>query len=301
MANRLLVYQALWAMDRLVAPEAPVAEKFDRVREAGFQGMAIDLGALSLEQAEATVPHFARTGLAGGLTAFPTSVEALRPALLLAHRIAAPFVVVIGQEMPVRLADMVPVIEGWLRLAEQESMPIQFETHRNCITNDLFTTVQLLDAVPEMRLAADLSHYVVDREMPCPPPPALQKLMTKILDRSDSFQGRVAARGQIQVALSFPQNAKWVALFRDWWRQGFAAWLARHAGEDSAMVFLCELGPPDYAITDAQGRELSDRWAEATLMARWARELWNDACGESDSLGAPPQLHMSNGRFSDRR
>jgi hypothetical protein len=285
MANRLLVYQALWAMDRLAAPETPVAEKFDRVREAGFQGMAIDLGALSLAQAEATVPHFARTGLAGGLTAFPTSVEALRPALLLAHRIGAPFVVVIGQEMPVKLADMVPVIEGWLRLAEQESMPIQFETHRNCITNDLFTTVQLLDALPQMRLAADLSHYVVDREMPCPPPPALQKLMTKILDRSDSFQGRVAARGQIQVALSFPQNAKWVALFREWWRQGFAAWLARHAGEDSAMVFLCELGPPDYAITDAEGRELTDRWAEAMLLAQWARELWSELCGEMvDSL-----------------
>ena len=215
MANRLLVYQALWAMDRLVAPEASVADKFDRVRAAGFDGMAIDLGALSMEQAEATVPHFSRTGLAGGLTAFPTSVEALRPALRLAHRIAAPFVVVIGQEMPIALPDMLPVIEGWLRVAEQESMPIQFETHRNCITNDLFTTVQLIDAIPAMRLAADLSHYVVDREMPCPPPALMQELIAKILDRSDSFQGRVAARGQIQVALDFPQNAKWVALFRE--------------------------------------------------------------------------------------
>jgi sugar phosphate isomerase/epimerase len=277
MPNRILVYQALWAMDRLSAPEASVADKFDRVRDAGFDGMAIDLGALTLEQAEATVPHFRRTGLAGGLTAFPGSIEGLRPALALAHRIAAPFVVVIGQEMPVRLADMIPVIEGWLRVAEQEAMPIQFETHRNCITNDLFTTVQLLDAVPEMRLAADLSHYVVDREMPCPPPPALQDLISRILDRSDSFQGRVAARGQIQLALGFPQNAKWVALFREWWRQGFAAWLSRHAGEDAAMVFLCELGPPDYAITDAQGRELSDRWAEALLLAQWAREIWTVA------------------------
>jgi sugar phosphate isomerase/epimerase len=277
MPNRILVYQALWAMDRLSAPEASTAEKFDRVREAGFDGMAIDLGALTLEQAEATVPHFRRTGLAGGLTAFPASIEGLRPALALAHRIAAPFVVVIGQEMPVRLADMVPAIEGWLRVAEQEAMPIQFETHRNCITNDLFTTVQLLDAVPEMRLAADLSHYVVDREMPCPPPAALQELISRILDHSDSFQGRVAARGQIQLALGFPQNAKWVALFREWWRQGFAAWLSRHAGEDAAMVFLCELGPPDYAITDAQGRELSDRWAEALLLAEWAREIWTSA------------------------
>src|SRR3979490_1812030 len=93
MGNRLLVYQALWAMDRLTSPEASVAEKFDRAREARFDGMVIDLGALTMEQAEATVPHFTRTGLAGGLTAFPTSVDALRPALRLAHRIAAPFVV----------------------------------------------------------------------------------------------------------------------------------------------------------------------------------------------------------------
>ena len=287
MANRLLVYQALWAMDRLAVPEAALAEKFDRVREAGFEGMAIDLGALTLEQARATVPHFRRTGLAGGLTAFPTSTEALRPALELAQQIAAPFVVVIGQEMPIGLTDMVPVIEGWLRVAEQEAMPIQFETHRNCITNDLFTTVQLLDAVPEMRLAADLSHYVVDREMPCPPPPALQNLITKVLEHSDSLQGRVAARGQIQIALNFPQNAKWVALFREWWRQGFSAWLARHAGENSAMVFLCELGPPDYAITDAQGRELSDRWAEAALLAQWAREIWSEASGSQQEPALP--------------
>jgi hypothetical protein len=187
---------------------------------------------------------------------------------------------VIGQEMPVCLADMVPVIEGWLRVAEQEAMPIHFETHRNCITNDLFTTVQLLDAIPEIRLAADLSHYVVDREMPCPPPAALQTLITKVLERSDSFQGRVAARGQIQVALNFPQNAKWVALFREWWREGFAAWGARHRGSvDAALVFLCELGPPDYAITGADGRELSDRWAESMLLAHWARELWRETCG----------------------
>jgi hypothetical protein len=265
-------------MDKLASPEPSTAQKFDRVRAAGFDGMAIDLGALTFREAEATVPHFARTGLLGGLTAFPNSVEDLRPALALAHRIAAPYVVVIGQEMPVRVAEMIPVVEGWLRVAEQEAMPIQFETHRNCITNDLFATVQLLDAVPAMRLAADLSHYVVDREMPCPPPSPLQALITKVLAHSDSFQGRVAARGQIQIPLGFPQSAKWVDLFRRWWREGFMAWHARHRTDDAALVFLCELGPPDYAITAADGRELSDRWEEALTLSRWARELWRDVC-----------------------
>jgi hypothetical protein len=236
--------------------------------------MAIDLGALTLGEAEATVPHFERTGLLGGLTAFPQSVEDLRPALALAHRIGAPFVVVIGQDMPVKLEDMIPRIEGWLEVAADADMPIHFETHRNCITNDLYTTVQLLEAVPAMRLAADLSHYVVDREMPCPPTPALQALVSRVLARSDSFQGRVAARGQIQIALDFPRNAKWVALFREWWREGFVSWRARHAGSEAALVFLSELGPPDYAITDRDGRELSDRWNEALQLAEWARETW---------------------------
>jgi hypothetical protein len=285
--ERLLVYQALWAMERLGTPESPAAEKFTRAREAGFDGIAIDLGALSWEEAEATVPHFARSGLRGGLTAFPGSIEALRPVLGLAHRIGAPHVVVIGQHMPLRVADMIPIVEGWLRVAEQERMPIQFETHRNCITNDLFTTVQLLDAVPAMRLAADLSHYVVDREMPCPPTPYLQSLLTRVLERSDSFQGRVAARGQIQIALDFPQNAKWVELFRSWWREGFASWRARHAADQTELVFLCELGPPDYAITDAGGRELSDRWAESLTLARWARELWHEAAGGCEA-SVPP-------------
>lgn len=274
MGTRLQVFQALWAMDKLTSPEASTAEKFDRIAAAGFDGVAIDLGALSMAQAEATVPHFERTGLKGALTAFPTSVEALRPALELAKHIAAPYVVIIGQEMPVAVADMIPVINGWLELSAQARMPLQFETHRNCITNDLFVTAQLLDAIPQMRLAADLSHYVVDREMPSQPTPQLQGLISKILERSDSFQGRVAARGQIQLALDFPQNQKWIELFRGWWREGFDSWHIRHRQDDLPLVFLCELGPPDYAITGRDGRELSDRWVEAQTLAQWARKIW---------------------------
>jgi hypothetical protein len=112
--------------------------------------------------------------------------------------------------------------------------------------------------------------------MPCPPSEALQALVSRVLARSDSFQGRVAARGQIQVALDFPQNAKWVRLFSDWWREGFALWQAR-AGADATTIFLCELGPPDYAITDANGLELSDRWAEALALREMARQAWAEA------------------------
>lgn len=273
----LLVFQSLWATElrRPGVPEAPVLERFEAVKAAGYDGMAIDLGAMELAAARETMPHFARTGLRGLLTAFPRSVEELRPALHLAKDIGSPFVVVVGQVMPIAVADMVPVIRDWLGVARDEGVPIQFETHRNCITNDLFATLQLLDAVPEMRLSADLSHYVVDREPMLPLDAELGVQVSRVLARSDSFQGRIATRCQVQVPIRFPQHAPWVELFRGWWREGFSGW-KRRAGENDELVFLCELGPRPYAITDANDEELSDRAVEALELAATARAIWDE-------------------------
>jgi sugar phosphate isomerase/epimerase len=273
----LRVYQSLWATEqrRPGVPERPVPERFDAVKAAGYDGMAIDLGALDLAAARACAPEYARTGLSALLTAFPTSIDALRPALQLAKDIGAPFVIVVGQVMPITLPDMIPVVREWLRIAAEESMPIQFETHRICITNDLFATLQLLEAVPEMRLSADLSHYVVDREMMQPISATIQDYMLRVLHRSDSFQGRVATRNQIQVPIAFPQHRDWLETFLGWWREGFRLWRSRRPHEDA--IFLCELGPPNYAITDANGDELSDRWQEALALTARARALWAQA------------------------
>jgi hypothetical protein len=270
----LRVYQSLWATEqrRPGVPERPVPERFDAVKAAGYDGMAIDLGALDLAAARACAPEYARTGLSALLTAFPTSIDALRPALQLAKDIGAPFVIVVGQVMPITVPEMIPVVREWLRIAAEESMPIQFETHRNCITNDLFATLQLLEAVPEMRLSADLSHYVVDREMMQPISATMQDYILRVLQRSDSFQGRVATRSQIQVPIAFPQHRDWLETFLGWWREGFRLWRSRRPNEDG--VFLCELGPPNYAITDASGDELSDRWQEALELKARALVLW---------------------------
>jgi hypothetical protein len=274
----LRVYQSLWATElrRPGAPERPIAERFDRVRAAGFDGMAIDLGAMDIVSARALVPEFGRTGLRGLLTSFPRSIEELRPALHLAKDIGSPFVIVVGQVMPLAVHDMAEAIKAWMAISDQEGVPIQFETHRNCITNDLFSTLLLLDAIPDMRLSADLSHYVVDREMMQPISRDYQTYVGRVLERSDSFQGRVANRCQVQLPLHFPQHRIWIDTFLDWWRRGFASWQRRGA-RDEDCIFLCELGPRDYAITDANGEELSDRWSEALILREWAATCWADA------------------------
>jgi len=272
---KLEVYQSLWSMElrRPDGMEWPLERKFEMCAEAGFDGLCYDTGTDDADAVRRLKPLYRRHGLKALFTVFPKSVEGLRPMLALAAEFEAPFVTVIGQVMPLRVEEAVPVVRAWLRQSAEIGMPILFETHRYCITNDMFFTLLLMEAVPELRLCADLSHYVVDREFMLPLTEAEQAQIRSLLDRADSFQGRVASREQIQLQLGFPQHRKWVDLFLGWWEYGFRQWRRRNA-PDAALRFLCELGPPEYAITGADGYELSDRWAEALLIKERVRALW---------------------------
>jgi hypothetical protein len=114
---------------------------------------------------------------------------------------------------------------------------------------------------------------VVDRELYLPLSASLKSQFNRVLERSASFQGRIATGQQIQVPINFPQHAKWLDLFKDWWTDGFRQWRARKPDSED-LVFLCELGPREYAITGADGLELSDRWAEAQQIRQIALDCW---------------------------
>jgi len=272
----LKVFTSLWAMQPhdQSGTILPVPEICEMVANAGYDGLAIDLGVADVEQARVVCPEIARCGLTPLIVAFPKSVNELRDVLCMAGDFGSPFVNVIGQVMPMSVDGMIPVIRAWMEMADELGMSVQFETHRNCITNDLFSTLCLLDAIPEMRLSADLSHYVVDREFKLPLGEAEQRMIDRILGRADSFQRRVASRQQIQLQLDFPQHRKWVDLFRDFWRRGISDWRRRNSTGD--CIFLCELGPPEYAMTDVNGQEMSNRWEEALTIMSWVREIWRE-------------------------
>jgi hypothetical protein len=207
------------------------------------------------------------------VTAFPKSAPDLEPAIGLARDLAARHLNIIGQVYPSTVEAGAAYVHGWLTLCETAGMPVTIETHRDAITTDLLYTLQLMDAVPEMRLSADLSHFVVAREFGWPISDAVHAQITLVLQRADAFQGRVASREQVQLPVGFPQHRDWFEVFLGWWEEGFRLWRNR-AAKDARLNFLCELGPKEYAITGADGFELSDRWQDALTIKARITEIW---------------------------
>ena len=275
--QKLKVYQSLWAMEQRhpINIEPSDEAKFSKIKEGGFDGVCIDLTANEIEQFKGMQPLFINNELDCMVNAFPYHLDELDPILFLAKEFNACFVNIIGGVMPINYKDGIPVVKRWMDDAEKVGMQVLFETHRDSLLNDLYYTLQLIDAVPEMNLCADLSHFVVDREMWTPINERDQSYINTILDRSECFQGRVAARGQIQIQLKFAQHQVWVEVFKSWWREGIKRWKARN-DDNATLIFLCELGPPAYAITDQNQLELSDRWEEALIIKSWIESIWEE-------------------------
>ena len=277
MAHTLDIYQSLWAMERRIPGQAeePVEAHMENIAEAGYAGACVDPNVSEIPDCLALKSAFERLGLKCMVNAFPHDVDSMLPLLDMAAEMNATQVNVIGGVMPLTAAEATPVVEAWLAMANTYDFPLLLETHRNGTLNDLFFTLEVLEKLPELRLCADLSHFVVDRELQIPLNETDEGYFSTILERSDSFQGRISNNQQIQIAIDFPQHREWVAQYRQWWQQGISEWHARQT-YDATLNFLVELGPPAYAITGADQLELSDRWQESLQIREWVQAIWSE-------------------------
>jgi hypothetical protein len=277
---QLQLYQSIWGMEGLprgAASPWTMAEALDRIADAGFDGISLAFD--DLEFATGVARAAIERGLRIEAACFPTTVDELKPVLDTLAAVGLEHVAHLDIQPNVRpdsVAACVPYLVGWLAAADDAGVALLVETHRDRMTNDLLFTLQLLDAVPQLRLLADLSHYVVGQELDAEPSDAQRQRIRRILHRSGAYHGRIASSQQVQIPLSFPHHAAWVELFAGWWEEGFRHFRAT-APEDAVLTFTTELGPPWYAITGPDGNELSDRWAEALQLAELARERWASA------------------------
>lgn len=244
------------------------------VANAGFDGMVLDLDGHTDEFISRAKPLYRKYDLACQLNAFPTSVEDMQPMFAMAQELAAERVNIVARVIPNSVDEASLFIQDWIEEADKDGVAVAFETHRNSATNGLDFTAALLDAVPDMQLCADLSHFVVDHEIALPVDEHQSELIDRVLQRSEVYQGRIASAQQIQLQIDFPQHQKWVVQFLDWWERGFRHW-RKNAGDDDVLVFQTELGPPEYAMTGPDGQEMSDRWSEAQTLKGWVKDLWD--------------------------
>lgn len=261
-------------------PERSNEEIFAMIAEAGFHGACMDPGVEDIATYQNLARLYEQYSLGSMVNAFPYSPHEMLPLLDFAVEMNACMVNVISGVMPIKPEDAVDDVRRWISEAGDRDMPLLFETHRDGLLNDMYFTLQLMDLIPEMRLCADLSHFVVDRELRAPVPERDRAYISSILQRSDCFQGRIANREQVQIQINFPQHQEWVEIFKGWWKEGMRAWRQRNA-EDATLVFLCELGPPPYAITDGDQNELSDRWQESLQIKSWVETIWSELESES--------------------
>lgn len=276
--REFVVFQSMWAMqnDQGLLPSS-LESQLTKIAEAGFDGITDHFyEPLAARELSRLASGF---GLQIEGQVFPRTIDDLQPALEVASEYGCHHLTIQADSRPRSLKQALRLLEGWQRLAEQVTFPVLVETHRYRLTNDLHFTLGLLEELPDLKLLADLSHYVVGREIPLPPGADDQQQIQSILRSSWGFHGRVASCEQVQVPISFAQHRPWVELFSDWWKRGIEDWLGRKQVAGS-LSFTCELGPPPYAITDRFGRDITDRWEESLLMKDLARQLWSD-CTQS--------------------
>ncbi len=275
MAQQLLVYQSMWAMERRRPDglEWTLDEKLEMIRAAGFDGAGVRF--FDYQYAKTVTGFLREHGMSWQAQCYPKTVDDLKPIIEHVQALGADHINLQPDVKPYRLEDCIAYIEGWRRLAADAGIAMQIETHRDRMTTDLFFTLHLLDCFPDLRLTGDLSHYVVGREFAWPVSEENHALMRRIIDNCWGFHGRVASREQVQLQISFPHHQEWVDLFMGWWEYGFKGWKKR-AAPDATFTFLCELGPREYAMTGPDGYELSDRFAEACMLKEMVREKWNN-------------------------
>ena len=271
---KLQVFQSWWGMGNLGRPGRPewsFEENLQKIAEAGFEGVEFCFEDLAFVQR--MVPLLKGLNLKCSCIAFPETVDELKPILERVKEFGATHINIQPMPMPETVEACKPYLLGCQQLADDAGVQVFFETHRDRMTTDLIFTLHLIDAVPGISLTADLSHFLVGREFPYPVSEQNHNLIRRILARTGAYHGRVASREQAQVQISFPHNKIWLDLFMQWWEEGMRMWREK-AAPDDVLTFVTELGPPTYAMTGPDGKELSDRWEEAIQMKDRVRARW---------------------------
>lgn len=273
---RLQVGQSLWAMNKLPmnAPiEWTLEEQLERCQRAGFEHVECFIG--DNDEGHRTLEAIGKTALQWALGHRPMDAQSTSKAVHFAADNGALWVMAQPASAFHSLEEIVEIVRAGCDVAAANGLPYFVETHRNNFTETIPQTLRLIEAVPDIKMTADFSHFVVVGEFYGWEAEGALERMQPIIERIAHVHGRISDGESVQVDVGDGEGNEgtpahfftrlWAAIFRHW-RQS--------AQSGDVMPFTSELGPPRYAITLPDGSEFSDRWQQAQVMRKLAQRAW---------------------------
>lgn len=275
-APALRVHHALWSLIGLPfncgpdkSPEWTLDEKLARVRESGFQGVECWIDDSDEAEVRAALDKHPLRLVLGHR---PFALDDVRQTVERAKRLGADFVFAQPASAFTPFEDVVEIVREGRKMANDAGLAFFVETHRNNWTENLPQTLRLIEAVPEIRFTADLSHFVVVGEFYGWEGEGADERLAPILERASHAHARISNGEQVQVDVGDGSNDS-ARFFVRLWTRMLRSW-RQAAGPGDVFPFASELGPPRYAITDRDGREISDRWEQSLVMKQLIEEAW---------------------------
>jgi hypothetical protein len=174
------------------------------------------------------------------------------------------------------------LLDDVVNASAKTNLPLYIETHRATLFQDLYRTVQLLKVCPDVRINGDFSHFYTGQELRYGDLEEKWNYMQPIFDRVKFMHGRIGNSCSMQVDLGDGTGHLFVDHFRSMWTRAFSAY-KKTAQLGDYFIFCPELLSDEYNYArlfrtpSGELREECDRWEQAKVLCRIARECWDAA------------------------
>ena len=163
-------------------------------------------------------------------------------------------------------------IEYTIALSKRTGIPISHETHRSRILYAAPVARQFIEAIPELRVTLDISHWCNVHESLLNDQEGTVQLA---LSRVDHIHARIGHPEGPQV--NDPRAPEWEAAVKRHWQWWDKVVELKIKQGIKKLTFLTEFGPPDYLPALPYTRQpLADQWAINVYMKNQLKKRYSD-------------------------
>ena len=263
------VYQALWAMEDYPSVENTLSltEGLFKIQDSGFDGVLQYIDDFEASTISDT-RQINNSPLKLALSCRGFNIEDIEKKLKYAAEHKAEFINVLVIGYFIRGQEALDYIRAIQKLGDQLGVKTYIETHRGTITQDLNCTLDYIEAIGDLRLTIDLSHYVLAGEID-ETYDLVEESFDRLLQRTASIHVRVSNGQQIQLSMDTIIDEQ-LNNYKRWWTNGLN--YASKTTDSETIPVVIELGPFPYQLKVKDNFDY-DRYEEAVRWMEYFRTL----------------------------